>query len=157
MRRAVVRIALVVLGMASGFLLRGCLAPYGAVTLTSLSPDDTLRIRLIERGVFIDRNIQVRLEDIDSGRERVAFRSPDEGRPAGSERIIWSADGRRFLLLGRHFIVPDRSKLPGGEQAYLMMDVRSGQVWCNSQQQSRYPGFGLEELRAVAWLGWAPS
>jgi hypothetical protein len=37
-----------------------------------------------------------------------------------------------------------------------MMDVRSGQLWCNATQQSAHPGFGIAELRAIRWLGWAP-
>jgi hypothetical protein len=110
---------------------------------------------LVERPGF-DRNFELRLTQVRTGEARTVFQSPDEGRPSGSERIVWSADGSRFLLLGRHFFVTERAKLAGGEQAYLMMDVRSGQQWCNASQQPRLPGFGVDELRAVKWLGWAP-
>jgi hypothetical protein len=58
-----------------------------------------LRVILVERPTFIARNFEVWLENIDSGRERTVFRSPDAGRPVGSERIVWSVDGSRFLLL----------------------------------------------------------
>jgi hypothetical protein len=146
---------LLLLGLALGFVLRGCLVLDRRLTLTSLSPNDTLRVMLVERPTFIDRNFEVRLENIDSSRERTVFRSPDEGRPVGSERVVWSADGTRFLLLGRHFFVSDQGKLSSGEHAYLMMDVRSGRLWCNSRQQSELPGFGVEELREVRWLGWS--
>jgi hypothetical protein len=154
-RKAVVRLILLLLGLTLGFVLRGCLTLDRRITLTNLSLDDTLQVIVVERPAFIDRNFEVRVENINSGRESTVFRSPDEGRPVGSERIVWSADGSRFLLVGRHFFVSDRGKLPSGEQAYLMMDLRSGRLWCNARQQSEHPGFGVEELREVRWLGCA--
>ncbi len=152
MRKAGVRVAVLFLAAAAGFAL----AFERSVTVNSLSPDDALRVVLVEWSSYFDRNFEVRLEEVSTRRARVVFRSPDEGRPVGSERVVWSTDGSRFLLLGRHFFVTDRGRLSTGEQAYLMMDVRSGQVWCNASQQSRYPGFTVEELRAVRWQGWEP-
>jgi hypothetical protein len=133
--------ALLILAAAAGFALRGTPLFDRPVTLTSLSPDNALRVVLIERPGF-DRNFELRLEQTRGGHSRTVYRSPDEGRPAGSERIVWSADSTRFVLLGRHFFVTERGKLPTGEQAYLMMDVRSGQAWCNAAQQSGFPGMG---------------
>lgn len=157
MRKALVRVALMLLVAGAGFAVRGCSAFQRPVTVTSLSPDDAHRVAVVELPAFFDRNFEVRLEEVGSGQVRTVFRSPDEGRPVGSERVVWSADGARFLLLGRHFYITDAGKLPSGEQAYLFMDVRSGQVWCNASQQSLYAGFGAPELRAVRWLGWAPD
>jgi hypothetical protein len=125
--------------------------------LSSLSPDDSLRLTLLERRLDIDRNFQLTIEDVKSGRTRVIFRSPDEGRPVGSERVIWSADSSRFVLLGRHFYVKESANLSSGEQAYLLMDVPSGRIWCNAEQQSRYPGFEMKDLAATSWLGWTPE
>jgi hypothetical protein len=145
----------VLLAAAAGFTLRGCPIFERPVTLTSLSPDDRWRVVLVERPAWIDRNFTVRLEDIDTGSSRVVFRSPDEGGPVGSERVVWSADGSKFLLLGRYFVTDDAGQLPTGEQAYLLMDVRSGQIWCNSPQQSQFPNFDIKELHAIKWLGWS--
>jgi hypothetical protein len=155
MRKFTLAVAALALAAAAGFALRGSPLFERPVTVTSLSPDDALRVILVERPGF-DRNFELRLTQVRTGEARTVFQSPDEGRPSGSERIVWSADGSRFLLLGRHFFVTERAKLAGGEQAYLMMDVRSGQQWCNASQQPRLPGFGVDELRAVKWLGWAP-
>lgn len=156
-RKFLVRVGVVLLAAGVGFAARGCAILQRPVTVTSLSPDDTHRVVVVESPAFIDRNFEVLLEEVGSGQVRTFFRSPDEGRPIGSERVVWSADGSRFLLIGRHFYVTDVGKLAGGDQAYLMADVRSGQVWCNATQQSRHPGFGLPELRAVRWLAWAPD
>ncbi|MGL4419953.1 MAG: hypothetical protein ACRCZF_04750 [Gemmataceae bacterium] len=157
MRKALVRVGVVLLAAGAGFAARGCSIFERPVTVTSLSPDDAHRVAVVELPAFIDRNFEVRLEGIGSGQVRTVFRSPDEGRPVGSERVVWAADGSRFLLLGRHFFVTDAGKLPSGEQAYLMVDVRSGQLWCNASQQRAHAGFGPAELRAVRWLGWAPD
>lgn len=152
-------VAALSLAAAAGFALRGCLDFSRPVTVSSLSPDDSLRVSVVERTGFlrIDRNFDVWLEKVTSGQSRIVFRSPDEGKPIGSERVVWSADGSRFLLLGRHFDITDRGKLSTGEQAYLMMDVQTGQLWCNASQQAHYPGFGVQDLRPVKWLEWAPA
>jgi hypothetical protein len=156
-RKAAVRGVALLVAAAAGFTLRGCPSFHRPVTVTSFSPDDALRVVVVERPGYIDRNFEVRLEDTATGQTRTVFQSPDEGRPIGSERVVWSADGSRFLLLGRHFFVTERGKLSTGEQAYLMMDVRTGQVWCNASQQSQHVGFGVEALRTVRWVGWPPS
>ena len=153
--RTLAIVALALLSAAGGYMLRGSALVARPVTLTSLSPDEAWRVILIEEARF-DRNFELRIEEIKDGRSRAVFRSPDEGRPTGSERIVWSTDSARFVLLGRHFFTTDQGKLPAGEQAYLMMDVRSGQLWCNASQRTDYPGFGIAELRAVRWLGWTP-
>lgn len=125
------------------------------VTLTSLSPDDALRVRLVELPNRIDRNFELRLEDLrkPDGGTRTVFRSPDEGRPEGSERIVWSKDGSRFLLLGRHFYVHGNARLPSGESLYLMYEVPSGRVWCNAQQVSGVPSFSLQDVSTISWFG----
>jgi hypothetical protein len=88
---------------------------------------------------------------------RTVFRSPDEGRPIGSERIVWSVDGSRFLVLGRHFYGSDAARFPSGEQAYFLMDLPTGKVWCNAGQQTEYPGFGMDVIEEMKWVGWSPE
>ncbi len=154
MQRIATWAAILIFAGLLGFGIRGCELFYPQTTLTSISPDDNLRVTLSERGAFIDRNFDLRLGE---AKIRVIFRSPDEGRPTGSERIIWSADGSRFLLLGRHFFTIDSSKLASGEKAYLMMDVPSGKIWCNASQQSTFPPFTIDDLRKISWFGWTPD
>jgi hypothetical protein len=122
-----------------------------------MSPDDKLRVALIEHRLSVDRNFHLRLDGVETGQSRVIFRSPDEGRPIGSERIVWSADSSRFLLLGRHFYQADAARLPTGEQPYLMMDVPSGQIWRNASQQSEFPDFTIDDLKLISWTGWSPD
>jgi len=58
------------------------------VTLTSLSPDDAVRVNVVELPHFVDRNFDLRLEKFvnRAGKAEVVFTSPDEGAPPGSER-----------------------------------------------------------------------
>jgi hypothetical protein len=126
--------------------------PREQVTLTSLAPDERLRVRLVEApSNFIDRNFELRLEQMDGRTTKALFRSPDEGMPEGSERIVWAADSSRFVLVGRHFELRDAPRLPTGESLYLMCEVATGRVWCNSQQQEQFPPFSLRELQGVEW------
>lgn len=127
-----------------------------APTASALSPDSTLRVDVVEVAAFIDRNFEIELTEVATGRSEIVFRSPDEGKPIGTERVVWSSDGSRFLLLGRNFFVTSEGSLEGGLQAYLMMDVRTGRIWCNARQASDYPRFGVEELRSVEWSAWTP-
>lgn len=140
-----------------GFAIRGCGLFFPPTTLNSLSPDDTHRVTLVERWLYIDRNFDLRLENLTTGHTRTVFRSPDEGHPVGSERIVWSANSSRFVVLGRHFYIADSGKLASGEQAYLMMDVKAGKIWCNAEQQTEFPGFGLDDLTSISWYGWTPE
>jgi hypothetical protein len=115
-------------------------------TTSLLSPDEGLRAVLVESSPrFIDRNFRVYLESTDSHTLREIFRSPDEGMPIGSERFLWSRDGKRLLLLGRHFFVEKGAQLPNGELLYLMYDIPSGRIWCNAKQSGR-GRFGSDEL-----------
>lgn len=157
MRRISIQVAILLLAGLVGYGLRGCTLLNPSVTVTSLSPDDKFRVTLVERRLGIDRNFQVRLENLKTGTVGVVFDSPDEGRPVGSERFVWSADSSRFVLLGRHFFQADVNCLSTGEQPYLMIDLSSGKTWCNSHQQAKYPGFTVAELKGTAWFGWSPD
>jgi hypothetical protein len=126
--------------------------PRERLTLTSLSPDERLRVNLVEApGNFIDRNFDLRLEQVDGRATKTLFRSPDEGRPEGSERIVWAADSSRFVLVGRHFDAGDAPRLSTAETLYLMCEVATGRLWCNSRQQQQFPPFSLQDLEGVEW------
>jgi hypothetical protein len=157
MHRLAIHVTILLLASSAGYGIRGCTLFNPSVTLTCLSPDDKIRVTLVERRLDIDRNFHLRLEDVKTGNVKVIFRSPDEGRPVGSERIIWSVDSTRFVLLGRHFYQADAERLSTGEQPYLMIDVFSGRTWCNAHQQSDYAGFSVDDLKRVSWFGWTPD
>ena len=117
MLRAAMKIAALLCAGVMGFGLRGCILFNHQTTVTSLSPNENYRVTLVERRLDIDRNFELKLENLASHTITTVFHSPDEGRPIGSERIVWSVDDSRFLLLGRHFYATDASQLPSGEQA----------------------------------------
>jgi len=144
-----------VVGVYTAWFLR---FPYGPerVTLTCLSPDDAVRVSVVERPSLLDRNFELRLEHFGQGpgKAAVVFVSPDEGRPEGSERIVWSADGSRFLLLGRHFYAKAAAPRLGADRsevAYLMYDLPTGRLWCNAEQQPSHPPFTWDDVRSVQW------
>jgi hypothetical protein len=116
-----------------------------AVTTAATSPDGTLRAEIVDRRLhFIDRNFRLRIVDA-AGKATVVFTSCDESpNGIGQERLLWSSDGRRLLLVGRRFWVRGDAKLKSGESLYLLYDVPSGRVWCNSDQEG--PPFGEKEL-----------
>jgi hypothetical protein len=117
-------------------------------TLTRLSPDETRRAILVEREhQFVDRNFQIRLESLADGGTTILFRSPDEGGPYGTERLIWSKDGTKLLLVGRHFFVREDLFLDNGDQLYFLYDLPSGKAWSNSEQSL------LPPLKAVQVKG----
>ena len=125
------------------------------ITLQSSSPDGSHRVTLRELPVFLDRNFVLELLDSHTGQSKEVFRSPDEGLP-GSERIIWSEDGTRFLLLGTNFVTVPAAALSDGEQLYLMYDLVSGTLRCNASQQDKYLPFTTNHLISGKWLGFHP-
>jgi hypothetical protein len=109
-------------------------------TLTRLSPDETLRVSLVEREFpSIDRNFQVRLEDLVKGESTILLRSPDEGIPSGSERLIWSKDGKWLLLVGRHFFVKEDLFLDNGDQLFFLYHLPTKRGWINSADSIAWP------------------
>ncbi len=108
-------------------------------TTSRLSPDETLRVLLVDfQRQFIDRNFSIRLDRLETGEtfDLLAW-SPDEGRPEGTERFLWSKDGTKVLLVGRHFSVRDDLLLDNGDQAYFLHDLKVGRSWINSNQNNR--------------------
>lgn len=133
-------------------------------TLTRLSPDETLRASLVEPGWRgLDRNFQLRLEDRARGTTTTIFRSPDEGDPSGTERLIWSKDGTKLLLVGRHFFVQDDLFLDNGDQAYLLYDLREKRAWLNAHELPDAPRLTagmldrVEFTEPVRWRGPPPA
>jgi hypothetical protein len=133
-------------GFAAGQFTARVAAWRHQVALVSLSPDETWQVRVIDRDPWLDRNFELELFCRHDDSVSTIFRSPDEGRPIGSERIVWSPDSWKFVLIGRHFTdCPETARLPTGEIAYLLYDLKSNTLRCNSRQQS-LPPFKVEEL-----------
>ncbi len=143
-----IAIAAVIIALAA---VRRSLSPRPTTTLVSLSPSESHRVHLIEMPTWIDRNFEVRLEDMDTQSVITVFRSPDEGRPVGSERIIWSADGKYFLLIGKHFAANERSASGDGYFLYLMYDLNTGEIHCNATQQREPKPFTKTDIDSISW------
>ena len=131
------RLLFVVVVAALAVIAGFALTDRSATTLVSLSPNEKLRVRLVELAWRLDRNFELELEDVASGRTMVIFRSPDEGLPIGSERVFWSRDSSRLLLVGRHFFVAGDVRTSTGEALYFLYDVRTGRAWCNAEPATR--------------------
>jgi hypothetical protein len=122
-----------------------------SVTTSRLSPDETTRASMVESNPSwtLDRNFAVRLEDLARGGEVTIFQSPDEGKPPGTERLIWSKDGTKLLLVGRHFFVKEDLFLDNGDQLYFLYDLPSGKAWCNSAEETGIPPLAAERVKGV--------
>lgn len=120
-------------------------------TTTLLSPDGRILALLVELPRFIDRNFDVRLQRIDGAKSvtETIFSSPDEGRPAGSERFIWARDSEWLLLVGRHFYVKGDDRLKTGEDVYLLHHVSTCTTWSNAAQTADYEPFGAGKLAGI--------
>lgn len=114
-------------------------SPPPSPTPGATSPDGRFRAELRELDRFIDRNFEVVVIDQQAmpRTPRVIFTSPDEGAPPGTERFVWSKDSRAVLLVGRHFFTgDDDARIAGQEQPYLLYDVVTEALWCNTAQVS---------------------
>lgn len=128
-------------------------------TTQSLSPNEEYRVSLVEKSpafpLVVDRNFSVRLATLNSDGHRMVadqtlFISPDEGKPVGSERFIWSKDSAYVLLVGRHFFLAEDISVVGGEQAYLLCHLPTKRIWCNSEQtKTRYSALNVAKLREI--------
>ena len=79
------------------------------------------------------------------------FRSPDEGRPIGSERFIWSVDGQYLLLVGRHFYVEGSVRLRTGEELYLLYHLPTRRLRCNARP-AQSDRFGFSDLAGISFV-----
>jgi hypothetical protein len=135
------------LSTAYQWFTEGC----GSVTTSRLSPDETTRASLVEStpSWTLDRNVSVRLEELARGGSVTIFRSPDEGKPPGTERLIWSRDGTKLLLVGRHFFVKEDLFLDNGDQLYFLHDRTSGKAWSNSAANTGFPPLKAELVNGI--------
>jgi hypothetical protein len=137
---------------------QGCSSKADSGSVSAASPDGKYRAVLVEktRPGMLDRNFSVVLESLadEKGSRAIVFESPDEGRPVGSERFLWTSDSRFVLLLGKQFFVANKQDVTSkGEIPYLLYNVLSGELKCNASQLTKYKRFSVEELSGMEWAG----
>jgi hypothetical protein len=133
-------------------LLVACFEPPGTdASLISESSMGAYRVTLLELTGRMDRNFEIWLERKADGFKTNIFRSPDEGRPIGTERIIWSRDHSQFVLVGQHFLVDDGPRIPI-ETLYLLYDIPTGKLWCNASQATG-TRFSQTNFNTLSWDG----
>ena len=146
---------LVALGSSAGGTALGLgLASLRWRTTTSrLSPDETMRVRLLDWGPEhkLDRNFIIRLERLVTDETETIYHSLDEPGSGheGSERFVWSKDGTKVLLVSRHFDVREDLMLATGDQAYFLYDVTSRRSWLNSELRPNHDPITPEQLAAI--------
>ena len=124
------------------------------ISASRTSPDIQWRALLVEfdDDGRMDRNFEVILRNRAGSKQRVIFSSPDEGRPVGTERFIWSNDSRFLLLVGRHLGISDPAdRLSTDEYLYLLHDLQTGTTRCNAAQQNKLAPFPKSEVRQIEW------
>jgi hypothetical protein len=96
----------------------------------------------------IDRNFAVTVTDLSSRSVSTIFDSPDEGRPPGTERFVWSSNSEYFALLGRNFFEHEEFRLSNGEYFYLLYHIPTRRMWCNASQ-SVNERMSIAQLRSL--------
>ena len=122
------------------------------VTTCRVSPDDLMRVWLVElhSHIQLDRNVAIRLEDINRMETVDLLKSsPNEGFPAGSERFVWSVDGSKVVLVGRHFFVREKLDLASGEQIYFLHDLKAHRTYLNSAGETGFLPLTADLLAGV--------
>ncbi len=123
------------------------------ISVQSSSPSGRFTIQLMEhpRGMsHIDRNFEIFVRNNITGKASKIFSSPDEG-PVGGERIFWSPDETRFLLVGPNFYTVPATELSSGDHLYLMYSINAHELLCNATQ-IKSPRFTLETARRYGLL-----
>jgi hypothetical protein len=120
-------------------------------TIIRLSPDETMLADLGEPQVLFnpDRYVSIRLMKLHDRKWSVIHHSGDEGRPEGTERLIWSKDGKWLLVVGRHFFVKEDLFLDNGDQLYFLHHVPSGKSWLNSASETQLPVLNADAIRGI--------
>lgn len=130
---------LVVLAIVTVVLIGSCLFRVRLRdVLVSDSPDGAHRMIVRERARHIDRNFHVVLVDLVTGNERVIFTSEDQSPTNSHERFVWSGNSSKVALVGdRYYVIPEAT-LENGEIVFLMYDLESETLKCNSEYERGY-------------------
>ncbi|HNH82830.1 MAG TPA: hypothetical protein PL157_10700 [Acidobacteriota bacterium] len=96
-----------------------------------LSPAGHWRAKLVDYKQA-DHKIEIKLEDTTHHQPAKMIYAVDELPSFANERILWSKDETKLLVVGRGCSVPnDCSKLATGEGLYLLYDIPTGTTRCN--------------------------
>jgi hypothetical protein len=132
----------------------GCSPPAPATFASKQSPDGKYLAELVN--IFSgglgngDRHFQVRVSSLttNSPHAETIFTSPDEG--ADTERLLWSDDSHYLLVVGKDVGVGAESVSKTGERIYLLYDLRTREVRCNSPQlNSPMKSFDFGDLASI--------
>lgn len=140
-----VAIAFVFLGTYVSYL-----ASLESVSFQKKSPSGMFIAKVLERGRGLDRQFAIAILDRRTGQQENVFQSPDEGRPAGTERLYWSPDERYLLLTSKHVFVNDSERLPSGRYLYMIYDRKNRSIKCNSSQLLAEQ-FGIVDLLGIGF------
>jgi hypothetical protein len=104
------------------------------VSLSSLSPDNLIRVLLVEKRSAGSRNFNLILRSDSHVKNRTIFKSTDQEMLSGSERISWSDDNEKLALLSRNFLLGrderEKFKLSTGETFVLVYDIKKDILRC---------------------------
>jgi len=124
------------------------------VSLESVSPNGRFKVQMVELPVF-DRNFQLKLIS-DGKMPELIYSSPDEGRPIGTERIIWSKDSDYLLLIGKEFNAGKEARLSSGEYLYLLYQVSTKKLRGNATQ-ANHQKFTVSDVNGIEFVGKVPD
>ncbi|NEO82758.1 MAG: hypothetical protein F6J87_00630 [Spirulina sp. SIO3F2] len=102
------------------------------ITLISTSPNTRARVFIIEQR-FMFRSIELRLQK--KGENTISIFIAETKDPPGAERVIWSKDSSKFILLGRNFYgiesYPEQFRSQNGELLYVLYNLNANQKYCH--------------------------
>lgn len=149
--RKFVFVTLATLGIVSAILV--VVFSYYFIPLNStvsVSPDNSWQVVIREnRFRFIDRNFRVVLINTANGIETELFSSWDQFPLIESEQFVWSKDSRKFALIGDRYYVVDNSELPSGKTVFLVYDMDSRELFCNTDHTRDYESISGDDTIKV--------
>jgi hypothetical protein len=107
----------------------------GEMTVSD-SPNGRYRIAVYEMHAGIDRNFDVTLLNRQNGEKQTIYVSNDQPPSIQRERLVWSRDSTKVVLLGDRYWVDSGSELPSGEIVFLMYDLPTQQLYCNADYEN---------------------
>lgn len=116
----------------------------------ALSPDGVYSVVIEQPSLrFVDRNFRVVLTRVATGEEVEIFRSKDQSPSITKENFVWSKDSRYFALIGDSYYVVDGSTIEGGDIIFLVYDVTGEIMYCNADDDRRYPRMSADSANAI--------
>jgi len=99
--------------------------------------------------LFIDRNLSLEVTDTVAGTTKQVFRSYDQSPLIKTERLAWSSNSRYVAVIGDRYFVAEGSTFPNGEILFLVYDVEKHAVYCNADDDDRFPRMSAADAAAV--------